>query len=730
MSGLLVEVVARYINADGVPSTGTVSLNPVQVAGNTVPDKRLVTKHSVAATLDSQGMATLRVLASDDPDWNVEGGVLYEVREYIIGGRGRSHLVYITGPGPVDLFDLQPVEDVQTVAPYPVPGPPGPEGPPGLGIRILSAVPTVADLPAVGEDGDAHLVVETGDLYVWGTDDAWHDSGHIQGPPGPPGAAGALNDLDDVDTSRDATGMVITRQSDGTYKGQNVRVGLNQLTDVTVLPDTPPNSLLGTVGDGLTPGVAEWEPLHLDYVQEKVLGGWPSEIADLGARVTELEHTSEVVPPDFTLGVDLYDGSFIRIIGCDAIPVTPDKRIVLTLATTPGFNGAVYASLADISGTGAVWADFNGRLGRVFDSSGGGVVGSQLKEAIRRGAIVTVHRDESTAQWRLVVVKSENPADAGSSLTLDALKNVTAPASTAAGMLLGTTAVGAWGPVANPLTAHLAAADPHAQYALRGLVGNLLTPNQASGGDALGTTAGLSGYAATIVRSTAQARSGSGSILATQTTGTYSQVVVLIPDQMWRSVAGRCVTAVAWIRPEVTATVQMMVGSSKRNYAPATATTIPAGVWSRIEHTFVVPDDESTGSAAVFKPILHDTAAVYYADNFGFWEGAGGDWAMPGTPILNQGRRVTHPNVDDVLVEVWDDGKARWQRAFYHSGVRSLTSPSAGQLVRVGDTVTWTGTGAAPAGFRDSFAAGAKTYQTSDPVPASLPGTLVSPAPN
>jgi hypothetical protein len=448
MSDRLVELVGGYTIADNVPAKGTVSVNPLVLAGNSAPEKRLVTKHTVVGTLDSDGRFSVEVLDSFDPDWNVEGGVPYEVREYIIGGRGRSYVVYITGPGPVDLFDLQPVEvDGQTVAPFPVKGDPGPKGDPGVGIRILSAVPTVADLPALGEDGDAHLVIESGDLYVWGTDGAWHDSGHVQGPPGPPGAAGTLNDLTDVDTTRDATGMVVTRQSDGTYKGQHVRIGLNQLTDVTAPAATPPNSLLGTVGEGATPGQAEWEPLHLDYVQQVVLGPLPSSVADLSQRVTELEHTGEVVPPDLELTVDLYSGSFTRIMGCDPITASPSQRIRLSLATTPGPNGAVFADLSGISGTGAVWADFAGNIGKVVDTSGTAINGAALKEAIRRGQIVTVHRGAEGSHPTLVAEKVENPADTGSSLTLDALKDVTAPANTPAGKFIGTTAVGEWGPV-------------------------------------------------------------------------------------------------------------------------------------------------------------------------------------------------------------------------------------------------------------------------------------------
>jgi hypothetical protein len=119
----------------------------------------------------------------------------------------------------------------------------------------------------------------------------------------------------------------------------------------------------------------------------------------------------------------------------------------VALATTPGPNGAVFRGLGDISGTGAVWADFGGTLGKVVDTTGTGVNGAALKEAIRRGQIITVHRGTDGTHPTLVVEKVENPADAGSSLTLDALRDVTAPATTPAGKVLGTTATGAWGPV-------------------------------------------------------------------------------------------------------------------------------------------------------------------------------------------------------------------------------------------------------------------------------------------
>jgi hypothetical protein len=95
-----------------------------------------------------------------------------------------------------------------------------------------------------------------------------------------------------------------------------------------------------------------------------------------------------------------------------------------------------------------VWADFAGTIGKVVDTSGTSINGASLKEAIRRGQIVTVHRGTDGTHPTLVVERVEDPADAGSSLTLDALKDVTAPANTPARMGLGTTAVGQWGPVA------------------------------------------------------------------------------------------------------------------------------------------------------------------------------------------------------------------------------------------------------------------------------------------
>jgi hypothetical protein len=84
-----------------------------------------------------------------------------------------------------------PVDTSALVGPT---GPQGPSGPQGQGIRILSAVATVGDLPSTGnQPGDAHLVTETGNVHIW-NGSAWTEIGHVQGPQGPAGIQGQKGD--------------------------------------------------------------------------------------------------------------------------------------------------------------------------------------------------------------------------------------------------------------------------------------------------------------------------------------------------------------------------------------------------------------------------------------------------------------------------------------------------------------------------------------------------------
>ena len=271
----------------------------------------------------------------------------------------------------------------------------------------------------------------------------------IQGPPGPQGIQGpsgssgpiALDDLADVDVHLSATGMMLTKQIDGSWKGANFSRPLNWLSDVLAPSDA--EGLLGTTAPGA------WEPIPMDHIQQRVVGPLPGQVSDLDARVSALEVTPEPVPADHALTVDNYSGGFTRIIGAEVIGANV-TRITLSLATVPGPNGAIFNNLAEISGSANVWADFGGNLGRVEDAMTGSVIqGAALKEIIRRNTIVLVHRDDSVpGHPTLKVDGTESHSQAGTTLTLAALADVNDSVATAPqGKILGATSTGQWGPV-------------------------------------------------------------------------------------------------------------------------------------------------------------------------------------------------------------------------------------------------------------------------------------------
>ena len=64
------------------------------------------------------------------------------------------------------------------------------QGEPGIGIQVQGEVPTVADLDPLkptASPGDAYIVEETGELWVFIDTGEFVNAGHIQGPPGPAG---------------------------------------------------------------------------------------------------------------------------------------------------------------------------------------------------------------------------------------------------------------------------------------------------------------------------------------------------------------------------------------------------------------------------------------------------------------------------------------------------------------------------------------------------------------
>ena len=320
------------------------------------------------------------------------------------------------------------------------------------------------------------------------------------------------------------------------------------------------------------------------------------------------------------------------------------------------------------------------------------------------------------------------------------------------------------------------AADTFAAHAT---VGNLLTANQASGTDTLSNTTGFTAAAHCTISSELWVDRG----VYITATGAYPAVQL---DGIHAVTPGETITFYTrWISSSSAATRQgyhtaewMLNGS----WVSSQALSPSVGILGEVElfNSVVVPSgvNRVRMHIGIGNAVAGETFGALAS---GLWKGAGGQWAMPGRPIVGLGRRVTHPNTDDVLVEVWDDGLGRWQVTHYDSGWRNISgalingwaAASTGLHVRrVGQQVRvragyLIGTGATtdafytvPIGFqRGSFTSVVRVgnqaarsividgvgvwrsdarestiyfefaYDTDNTIPTSLPGALVSAAP-
>jgi hypothetical protein len=155
----------------------------------------------------------------------------------------------------------------------------------------------------------------------------------------------------------------------------------------------------GTDQQALLEGLAPGDVIHIDHVDDP--DGW------WAYTVTETPTPAGSSPPvaDVHLMVDNYSGGFIRARPGPDTPTTVD----FALATVPGPGGALYAALGDIPGTAAVWVDFAGNLGHLKMPDGADVLGSTLKEWIRRGAVYNVHKDATDPAHPNLIVGAEVP---------------------------------------------------------------------------------------------------------------------------------------------------------------------------------------------------------------------------------------------------------------------------------------------------------------------------------
>lgn len=254
------------------------------------------------------------------------------------------------------------------------------------------------------------------------------------------------------------------------------------------------------------------------------------------------------------------------------------------------------------------------------------------------------------------------------------------------------------------------------QQSYRNKVGNLLTTNQASGTDALGTipsgeSPAMYCPAGTMLSSTAQSFLSTRSFEITSSGGStgpnFGTNAGTIADVGQRIIAtpGSTYTfTIAAMSPTVTRVVNhihyfynsagAVIGTSTTTFTALSST------WQRFTATVVAPALTAfVGSRWYLASSAN--GEVSYWDACGVWQGAGGEWALPGTPIVNTGRRVTHPNTDDVLVEVWDptySTTGRWATVRYDSGWRGMTpengwTASSLRVRRTLSSVQWVGSG-------------------------------------
>ena len=194
-------------------------------------------------------------------------------------------------------------------------------------------------------------------------------------------------------------------------------------------------------------------------------------------------------------------------------------------------------------------------------------------------------------------------------------------------------------------------------------VGNLLTADQAN---PEGTT-GFPSVNATLTN-VADGVIGTNSLKVTAT-GTVPQLdfgcAVYDGTATMPTVPGNPHTFSFYAKsPDITElVVQFLYGDGTNAAAAVTVTS----AWQHFSVTKIAP---TTGPFVVKVRLYAVTTATKYfqIDKLGFWQGAGGQWALPGTPITNLGF-YTDESVGRRIF-TWDTVNSRWQRTYGDTGWR------------------------------------------------------------
>ena len=266
-----------------------------------------------------------------------------------------------------------------------------------------------------------------------------------------------------------------------------------------------------------------------------------------------------------------------------------------------------------------------------------------------------------------------------------------------------------------PTWASVLPADQVANVVPKAVVGNLLTANQASIETDTTGFVGLQNVAS-MSASSAAALYGSKSLAVTSTGSddTKIQLSSGLYTYDMPATAGQTYTFSAYVKSADTPRSALAVivwrdaGGAGISTTTGTTVTTTASGWTRVLVTGVAP--AGTVHAQPVITIVSSVAnEVHYFDGFGFWEGAGGQWSLPGVPITDLGF-YTDESVGRRLFQ-WDANNSRFQQTFGDTGWRAITaslengwSAAAVYLRRTNSTVelvatTFTGAGASSGVF-------------------------------
>lgn len=193
---------------------------------------------------------------------------------------------------------------------------------------------------------------------------------------------------------------------------------------------------------------------------------------------------------------------------------------------------------------------------------------------------------------------------------------------------------------------------------MAGTVGNLLTANQASGTDTLGDTTGFTVYSAATITSDLTPYSGTRSVKAVAT-GNAGMTFGLSGSTVTATV-GQTYTAEVTTAATDAAASELILAfyDSGGTWIGQASKAYTGGGWRTVKITGVAPASTAAVSAYIYQTTTTAGVSTVYADCWGIWKGAGGQWAMPGTPIVHTGIRPNPANTAEV--QIWNDATATW----------------------------------------------------------------------